>query len=729
MKKKIFHLISGAFLLAFALVLATACGEKSGEKKVLKMATEATFPPYEYRENGEIKGIDVDIVREIAKRNGYTSEVIDMKFDAVITSVQTKKADIAAAGITVTEDRRKMVDFSIPYVRSYQSIILLKSSGVKSKDDLARDNFRIGVQQGTTGDAFVTENYKKSVINRFDNGALAVAALRNGKVDAVVLDGDPAKVHVGLYPTELRLLDEPLTEEAYALAISKDRKELLEMCNKTLLEMQADGTISRIMAKHKNKTGDGENAPAENSKTLKMATEATFPPYEYMDGGEIKGIDVDIVRTVASRLGYNLEVIDMKFDAVITAVQTKKADIAASGITVTEDRKKMIDFTHSYVQAYQLIIVRHDSDVKGKNDLHGKTIGVQQGTTGDSFVAENYKDSTIDRFDNGALAVAALRNKKVDAVVLDGDPAKVHVSSYSNEIKLLDEPLTEEQYAFAIAKDNKELLQGFNRELKKMLDDGSVAAIIAEYKDKQDEIATLAEEEVRPEGLINKLKAAFYTNFVKDSRYMYLVNGFGVTLIVAFCSVLLGIILGFIVAVIRSTADLTGKLKILNWLCKVYLTVIRGTPVVVQLLIIYFVIFSDLDVSKVLVAILAFGINSGAYVAEIIRSGIMSIDRGQMEAGRSLGLSYTKVMVFVILPQAFKNVLPALGNEFIVLLKETSVAGYIALQDLTKGGEIIRSQTYDAFMPLIAVAVIYLVVVILFTKLLGGLEKRLKKNE
>ena len=156
---------------------------------------------------------------------------------------------------------------------------------------------------------------------------------------------------------------------------------------------------------------------------------------------------------------------------------------------------------------------------------------------------------------------------------------------------------------------------------------------------------------------------------------------------------------------------------------------IRGTPVVVQLLIIYFVIFSDLDVSKVLVAILAFGINSGAYVAEIIRSGIMSIDRGQMEAGRSLGLSYTKVMVFVILPQAFKNVLPALGNEFIVLLKETSVAGYIALQDLTKGGEIIRSQTYDAFMPLIAVAVIYLVVVILFTKLLGGLEKRLKKNE
>ena len=227
----------------------------------------------------------------------------------------------------------------------------------------------------------------------------------------------------------------------------------------------------------------------------------------------------------------------------------------------------------------------------------------------------------------------------------------------------------------------------------------------------------------------NRFKDAWHTNFVEHSRYEYLLFGFSVTIVVALGAVVLGVVLGFLVAVVRTASEQTGKFKILDWLCRIYLTVIRGTPVVVQLLIIYFVICNSMAVNKVLVAIVAFGFNSGAYVAEIIRSGIMSIDRGQMEAGRSLGLSYTKVMVFVILPQAFKNVLPALGNEFIVLLKETSVAGYIALQDLTKGGEIIRSQTYDAFMPLIAVAVIYLVVVILFTKLLGGLEKRLKKNE
>ena len=170
-------------------------------------------------------------------------------------------------------------------------------------------------------------------------------------------------------------------------------------------------------------------------------------------------------------------------------------------------------------------------------------------------------------------------------------------------------------------------------------------------------------------------------------------------------------------------------LKILNAICKVYLTVIRGTPVVVQLMIIYFIIFGSVDISKVLVAIIAFGINSGAYVAEIFRSGIMSIDNGQFEAGRSLGFNYAQTMMYIIMPQAFKNVLPTLCNEFISLLKETSVSGYIALQDLTKGGDIIRSRTYDAFMPLIAVALIYLAMVMIFTKLVSLLERRLRNSD
>lgn len=228
---------------------------------------------------------------------------------------------------------------------------------------------------------------------------------------------------------------------------------------------------------------------------------------------------------------------------------------------------------------------------------------------------------------------------------------------------------------------------------------------------------------------MQNLMDRFHLNFISENRWLYIWDGLKVTLIVTFFAVLIGIAIGFLVAVVRSTHDKTGKLRLLNMLCKVYLTVIRGTPVVVQLLIIYFVIFGSTDISKIPVAVLAFGMNSGAYVAEIFRSGIMSVDNGQFEAGRSLGFNYVQTMTYIIMPQAFKNVLPALANEFIVLLKETSVSGYIALQDLTKGGDIIRSRTYDAFMPLIAVALIYLAMVMILERLVGILERRLRNSD
>lgn len=228
---------------------------------------------------------------------------------------------------------------------------------------------------------------------------------------------------------------------------------------------------------------------------------------------------------------------------------------------------------------------------------------------------------------------------------------------------------------------------------------------------------------------IQDFKDDFYLNFIKEDRWKYLTNGLATTLQIAFFSVIIGVILGFIVAIIRTTHDQTGRFKFLNFICKIYLTVIRGTPVVIQLLIIYFVIFGKVDINKVVAAVIAFGFNSGAYVAEIVRSGIMSIDYGQLEAGRSLGFSYAKTMWLIILPQAFKNVLPALGNEFIVLLKETSISGYIALEDLTKGGDVIRSRTYSPFLPYIAVALIYLVVVMGLSKLLNILERRLRESD
>ena len=224
----------------------------------------------------------------------------------------------------------------------------------------------------------------------------------------------------------------------------------------------------------------------------------------------------------------------------------------------------------------------------------------------------------------------------------------------------------------------------------------------------------------------------FYLNFIQDDRWRYITRGLGTTFTVTIFAVILGVALGIVIALIRSTADKNDRnpliVRILDWFCKVYLTVIRGTPAMIQLLIMYYIVFTSPDISKRFVAILTFGINSGAYVAEIVRSGIMSIDNGQFEAGRSLGFNYAQTMMYIVAPQAFKNVLPALANEFITLLKETSICGYIALTDITHGANVIRSQTYEPLMPLLAAALIYLAVVSLLSAGVSRLERRLRTD-
>ena len=242
---------------------------------------------------------------------------------------------------------------------------------------------------------------------------------------------------------------------------------------------------------------------------------------------------------------------------------------------------------------------------------------------------------------------------------------------------------------------------------------------------------------------MSDFQTKFYLNFIKDDRWKYITSGLGNTLKITVFALIFAVIIGVLVAIIRYSYDknhtnkagnfiqslLQFLLAVANGICHVYLTIIRGVPVVVQLMIIYFIIFASPDVSKIFCAVVAFSLNSGAYVAEIVRGGLNSVDKGQFEAARSLGLSYKTTMISVILPQAFKNILPALGNEAIMLLKDTSISGYVAIQDLTKGGDIIRSRTYDAFMPLIAVALIYLILVTILTLLLRRLERRLQSSE
>jgi ABC-type amino acid transport system permease subunit len=287
----------------------------------------------------------------------------------------------------------------------------------------------------------------------------------------------------------------------------------------------------------------------------------------------------------------------------------------------------------------------------------------------------------------------------------------------------------EEEYAIAINKNNTELLQRVNVAVSQLKADGTIANITNKYINSGDDSVDTS-----------TLAGQFRLNFINGDRWKWIVQGLGRTLLITLFAVLVGILIGIIIAAIRSSYDknyeelekkggLTfGLMKVLNFLSNIYLTVIRGTPVVVQLLIMYFIIFAS-SKNGTLVAILTFGINSGAYVAEIFRSGIMAIDNGQFEAGRAVGFNYFQTMRYIILPQMIKVVLPTVLNEFISLLKETSIVGYVGIMDLTKAGDNIRGRTLSAFMPLIAVALIYLCLVIVLTQVMRALERRMRKNE
>ena len=502
--------------------------------------------------------------------------------------MQTRKRSLAALMLlTLTACGQKNAD------QTPDKVI----SGV---DDL--EGAKIGVQIGTVGDTYASDyegDDAGTEVARYNKGADAVQALKQNKIDCVIIDEQPALAFVDKNP-ELKILDEEFTNEDYAICVAKGNDELLDKINGALDELKQDGTLESIINNYigvdagKTPYVSSDDVIRDNG-TLTMATNAAFPPYEYYENGTIVGIDADMAQAISDKLGMNLVISDMEFDSIIAAVQSGKADFGAAGLTVTEDRLKNINFSEAYTTAKQVIIVN----------------------TG----------------------------------------------------------------------------EGANQQ-----------------------------------SLVEKFKQVF----IEKDRWQYIPKGLRNTLIITFFAGVIGIILGFLFAIIRVANDRNDEkklgIRVLNAIVKVYLTIFRGTPMMVQLLIMYYVIFASVKANPIMTAVLAFGLNSGAYVAEAIRAGIMSVEIGQFEAGRSLGFTYGQTMIHIILPQAVKNALPAMCNEFIALLKESSIVGYIGLIDLTKAGDIIRSNTYEAFMPLIAVALVYLVIVMFLTFLVGRLERRLKKD-
>lgn len=703
--------------------------------EVITVGTNAEFPPFEYIGNdGEPDGFDMAVIKAIGEAEGFEVKVANMEFKSLIASLSTGSLDAVIAGMTVTDERKQSVDFSDSYYTAKQCIVVPTDSDIKELADL--NGKKVAVQEGTTGDLLCTPADDNEVITdtntdvkRFKKGTDAVVALNNGGVDAVVIDKNPAENFVANNEGKLKLIEDDTSTEQYAIAVGKGNTELLEKINSGLKKIKADGTFDKLVAEY---IGGEEEEPAETAEkqVIHVGTNAEFPPFEYMgDNGEPDGFDMAVIKAIGEAEGLEVKITNMEFKSLIASLSTGSLDAVIAGMTVTDERKQSVDFSDSYYTATQCIVVSKDSDVTRLADLNGKKIAVQEGTTGDLLCTPGEdndvvtdENTEVQRFKKGTDAIVALNNGGADAVVIDKNPAENFVANNGDKLKLIEDDTSTEEYAIAVKKGDAELLGKINSGLQKIKKDGTFDKLVAQYIEDNTNTEKETSDNVVQE-FINNLKYVF----VDTNGYQLMAKGLGVTIGISACAGVLGIILGFILALMKLTETRKKRKTVLSRIAGAYIDIIRGTPSMVQLLIMFMVIFRSRY--AVVAAILSFGMNSGAYVAENIRAGILAVDVGQMEGGRSLGFTYGETMRYIVLPQAIKNVIPALGNEMITLVKETSIVGYVAIVDLTKAGDFIVSRTYQAFLPLIAVAIVYYILVKIMTKILAVIERRLRQSD
>ncbi|MCA2683714.1 MAG: ABC transporter permease subunit [Microcystis sp. M038S2] len=449
---------------------------------------------------------------------------------------------------------------------------------------------------------------------------------------------------------------------------------------------------------------------------FRVATEATFPPFEFQQGGQLTGFDIDLMRAIGKEADLNIDFRNLPFDGIIPALQARTVEAAISGMTITSERAQAISFSRPYFRAGLAIAVREDNrTIKNFEDLKGKRIAVQIGTTG-ALEATKIPGATVSQFDSAALALQELINGRVEAVVND-KPVTLYAIKQAGlrGVKVVGELLTEEFYGIALPK-NSPYLQLINDALGRVIESGQYDAIFRQwFGEKPPELPLVAP------ALKNLQESSFNWG---ELFYNLIFKGVPWTILLTVLSFLFGLIGGTLVAI-----ALISPYKWLKIICRIYVDFFRGTPMLVQLFLIYFglpglfrEIGLNIDLDRLPAALFALSLNVAAYLAEIMRGGIQSIDNGQWEACSSLGMSPMQTMREVIFPQAFRRMLPPLGNEFITLIKDTSLAAVIGFEELFRQGQLMVATTYKAFEIYIAVAVVYLVLTTLSSVVFKRLE-------
>ncbi|HDK4180324.1 TPA: ABC transporter permease subunit [Staphylococcus aureus] len=443
---------------------------------------------------------------------------------------------------------------------------------------------------------------------------------------------------------------------------------------------------------------------------LRVGLSADYAPMEFehtVNGKtEYAGVDIDLAKKIAKDNNLKLKIVNMSFDSLLGALKTGKIDIIISGMTSTPERKKQVDFSDSYMMTKNIMLVKKDkvNEYKDIKDFNNKKVGAQKGTEQEKIAQTEIENASITSLSRLPDVILALKSGKVEGAVVEKPVAEAYLKQNPklgiSNVKFNEE---EKDTVIAVPKDSPKLLSQINKTIK----------------------------EVKDKGLIDKYMTNAANAMNDDSGFIskygsFFLKGIKITILISLIGVALGSILGAFVALMK-----LSKIKIISWIASIYIEILRGTPMLVQVFIVFFGITAalGLDISALVCGTITLVINSSAYIAEIIRAGINAVDKGQMEAARSLGLNYRQTMKSVIMPQAIKNILPALGNEFVTLIKESSIVSTIGVGEIMFNAQVVQGISFDPFTPLLLAAALYFVLTFVLTRIMNMIEGRLNASD
>lgn len=729
MKKKLLILLTSLLSVFFIFT-----GVKADD--TIDIVFDNAYAPFEFKDSDQVyKGLDVDIINEVIKRSGWNVKQSFPGFDAAVNAVQSGSADALMAGTTITEARKKVFTFSDPYFDTKIVVATTKSNTISSYEDLKGKT--VGVKNGTAAQAFLEENKDKYgfSIKTFDTGDLMYNSLSTGAVDAVM--DDEAVIQYAIQQGQDLSIDiagEAIGSFGFSVKKGSQYEYLVEDFNKALAAMKEDGTYDQIM----NKWLGSSTASAEStdyssrlsltgSATAKatpvkasytIVADSSFAPFEYQDEtGKYVGIDMELIKAIAENQGFTITIQNPGFDAALNAVQAGQADAVIAGMSITDARKEIFDFSNAYYTSNILLAVKNGSDITSYEDLKGKTVGAKNGTASYTFLEEN-KDKygyTLKAFDEASGMYDSLNSGSIDAL-MDDEAVLLYAIQQGRDFATPIPGEKSGEYGFAVKKGtNPELIEMFNNGMAALVASGKYDEILNKYFNTTEETSTTTTT-VDETTIVGLLK----------NNYGQLLSGLGITIGLALLSFAIAIVIGIIFGMFA-----VSPVKALRVTASVFVDVVRGIPLMIVAAFIFWGIPNLIEsitgqqspINDFVAGTIALSLNSGAYIAEIVRGGIQAVPAGQMEASRSLGISYGTTMRKIILPQAGKIMLPNFINQFVITLKDTTIISAIGLVELFQAGKIIIARNYQSFRMYAILAIIYLVVITLLTRLARNLEK------